>query len=64
VDKEVNDSAKIAKKGKIMITSHKYYLPDGKIYNGPVHKMGGKSMTGAKHTSSSKIVKITKPKGK
>ncbi len=44
--------------------SSKHYLPNGKEYKGPVHKMGGKVHTGAKHSESSKVVTHSKPKGK
>jgi hypothetical protein len=36
-----------------------HYLPDGKLYKGPVHKEGGVLMTGAKHTATSKNLKHT-----
>ena len=39
-----------------------HYLPDGKVYKGPVHKEGGVLMTGAKHTATSKNLKHTPPK--
>ena len=39
-----------------------YYLPDGKEYKGKVHKMAdGKMHTGAKHTSTSKVLSTKKP---
>lgn len=41
-------------------TSH--YLPDGKVYKGPVHKIGSKVMTGATHTAASVNLKHTPPK--
>jgi len=47
-----------------MSASSKHYLPSGKEYKGPVHKMDGKVHTGAKHTAASKLVTHTKPKGK
>ncbi len=42
----------------------KHYLPNGKEYKGATHKMGGQVHTGAKHSSSSKILKHSKPKAK
>lgn len=36
-----------------------HYLPDGKVYKGPVHKEGGMLMTGAKHTAQSKTLSHT-----
>lgn len=39
-----------------------HYLPDGKIYKGPIHKASGKPMTGATHTPSSKTLTHTPPK--
>ena len=48
-----------------MSKSATHYLPDGKVYNGPVPKEGGMLMTGAKHTATSKTLKHTphkKPK--
>jgi len=30
----------------------KHYLPDGKVYTGPVHKVGSRVMTGATHTAA------------
>lgn len=41
-----------------------HYLPDGKVYKGPVHKEGRVLMTGAKHTASSKNLTHTPPKKK
>jgi hypothetical protein len=42
----------------------KHYLPNGKVYKGPTHKMNGQLHTGAKHSASSKVLKHTKPKKK
>ena len=39
-----------------------HYLPDGKVYKGPVHKIGDKVMTGATHTAASMTLKHTPPK--
>lgn len=39
-----------------------HYLPDGKVYKGPVHKTVGKPMTGAKHDQQSKPLSHTLPK--
>lgn len=41
-----------------------HYLPDGKVYTGPTHKVGSTVMTGAKHTPASKTLKHTPPKPK
>jgi hypothetical protein len=38
-----------------------HYLPDGKVYMGDTHKTGSTLMTGAKHTSSSKVLTHTPP---
>lgn len=47
-----------------MSKGSKHYLPNGKEYKGPIHKMGGKVHTGAKHSASSKVLTHTKPKEK
>lgn len=47
-----------------MAKTSKHYLPNGKLYTGPIHKMGGQIHTGATHTSSSKVVVHKKPKKK
>lgn len=40
-----------------MAKGQKHYLPNGKEYNGPTHKMkDGTLHTGAKHTASSKVL--------
>tara|TARA_R100001440_G_scaffold72338_2_gene96042 strand:+ start:1149 stop:1307 length:159 start_codon:yes stop_codon:yes gene_type:complete len=40
-----------------------HYLPSGKEYTGPTHKMkDGTLHTGAKHTKSSKVLSHKKPK--
>ena len=39
-----------------------HYLPDGKVYIGPILKEGGVLMTGAKHTAQSKTLTHTPPK--
>jgi len=39
-----------------------HYLPNGKVYTGPMHKEGGVLMTGAKHTPASKVLSHTPPK--
>ena len=41
-----------------------HYLPSGKPYTGPTHKVGGTLMTGAKHTAQSKNLTHTPPKKK
>jgi hypothetical protein len=33
-----------------------HYLPNGKVYTGPMHKSGSTLMTGAKHTATSKVL--------
>ena len=45
-----------------MSKSSTHYLPDGKVYKGPIHKAGSKPMTGAKHTPASKPLTHTPPK--
>ncbi len=47
-----------------MAKDSKHYLANGKLYTGPVHKMGGKVHTGATHTASSKVLTHAKPKKK
>lgn len=39
-----------------------HYLPNGKVYTGPLHKEGGVLMTGAKHTAKSQVLTHTPPK--
>ncbi len=39
-----------------------HYLPDGKRYLGKTHKSGSTLMTGASHTSASKVLSHTLPK--
>lgn len=39
-----------------------HYLPDGKVYKGPMHKEGGVLMTGEKHTAKSRTLTHTPPK--
>jgi len=41
-----------------------HYLPNGKVYKGETHKSDGVLMTGAKHTTSSKVLSHTPPKPK
>lgn len=45
-----------------MSKSSTHYLPNGKVYTGPLHKAGGVPMTGAKHTPQSKVLSHTPPK--
>mgnify|MGYP003659439567 FL=1 len=45
-----------------MSKSATHYLPNGKIYKGPIHKVGGELMTGAKHTPTSRNLTHTPPK--
>jgi hypothetical protein len=47
-----------------MAKAVKHYLKSGKEYTGPTHKMNGQVHTGAKHTTSSKVLVHTKPKKK
>lgn len=47
-----------------MSKSSKHYLASGKVYTGPIHKMGNKVMTGAKHTAKSQKLTHTPPKVK
>lgn len=48
-----------------MAVTSKHYLPNGKLYIGPTHKMAdGKLHTGARHTNSSKPLTHTPPKTK
>jgi hypothetical protein len=49
---------------QIMAKGVKHYLPNGKVYKGPMHKMNGQLHTGAKHSASSKVLKHAKPKKK
>jgi len=46
-----------------MAKAAKHYLPSGKEYTGPTHKMPDGSLhTGAKHTKSSQVLSHKKPK--
>lgn len=45
-----------------MPLSKPHYLPNGKLYTGPTHKMGSKLMTGKTHSASSVILTHMKPK--
>lgn len=45
-----------------MSKSEKHYLPSGKEYKGPTHKVGSKLHSGAKHTSKSQVLKHMLPK--
>jgi hypothetical protein len=47
-----------------MSASSKHYTKSGKLYTGAVHKMNGQIHSGAKHTSSSKVLTHSKPKPK
>lgn len=47
-----------------MAKGSKHYLPNGKLYTGATHKMKGQLHSGAKHTSSSKVLSHKKPKKK
>lgn len=41
-----------------------HYLPNGKVYTGPTHKMGKELHTGAKHSAKSQKLSHTKPRKK
>ena len=45
-----------------MSKSAKHYLPNGKEYTGPTHKLGATIMTGAKHTDKSQKLGHAPPK--
>jgi hypothetical protein len=47
-----------------MSKNQTHYTPDGKVYKGVTHKVGGMVMTGAKHTPASKVLAHTPPKKK
>lgn len=48
-----------------MSKTAKHYLPSGKEYKGPTHKMAGGSLhSGATHTSKSQKLSHTAPKSK
>jgi hypothetical protein len=47
-----------------MSKNQTHYTPDGKVYKGVTHKVGGMVMTGAKHTPASKVLTHTLPKKK
>lgn len=47
-----------------MSKSAKHYLPSGKVYTGPTHKMGKELHTGKTHTSRSKKLTHKPPKAK
>jgi len=47
-----------------MSKTAKHYLPNGKVYTGPMHKAGTVLMTGASHTAQSKTLSHTPPKAK
>lgn len=47
-----------------MSKSAKHYLPNGKLYTGPTHKMGKDLHTGKEHTSASKKLSHKAPKAK
>jgi hypothetical protein len=39
-----------------MAMNSKHYLPSGKLYKGPVHKMNGQLHSGAKHSDASQVL--------
>jgi hypothetical protein len=41
-----------------------HYLPSGKVYTGPTHKMGGELHTGKMHTAKSQKLVHRQPKVK
>ena len=45
-----------------MSKTSKHYLKSGKEYKGTVHRMNGQVHTGAKHSTSSKVLTHTQPK--
>lgn len=45
-----------------MAKTSKHYLPSGKLYTGPTHKMNGQVHSGASHTASSKVLSHSAPK--
>jgi len=47
-----------------MSKTAKHYLPSGKEYSGPTHKMGDELHTGAKHTAKSQKLSHKAPKPK
>lgn len=47
-----------------MSKSATHYLPNGKVYTGPTHKMGKELHTGATHTAKSQKLSHTPPKAK
>lgn len=47
-----------------MSKSAKHFLPNGKEYTGPMHKMGTELHTGAKHSAKSQKLSHTPPKAK
>lgn len=47
-----------------MSKTAKHYLPNGKEYKGPTHKMGGQLHTGAKHFEKSQKLSHSAPKKK
>jgi hypothetical protein len=47
-----------------MSKTAKHYLPSGKEYKGPIHKMGSQLHTGAKHSEKSQKLSHTPPKKK
>ena len=47
-----------------MSKTAKHYLPSGKEYKGPTHKMGAALHTGATHTAKSQKLSHTSPKKK
>jgi hypothetical protein len=49
---------------KVMAKNSTHYLPNGKVYTGPMHKTGAVLMTGKTHTAQSKKLSHTPPKTK
>lgn len=47
-----------------MSKTAKHYLPSGKEYKGPTHKMGSELHSGAKHSAKSQKLTHTPPKKK
>ena len=47
-----------------MAMNSKHYLPSGKLYKGPIHKMGSQPYSGAKHSDASQILSHSAGKNK
>jgi len=47
-----------------MAKNSKHYLPSGKLYKGPIHKMDGQVHSGAKHSDASQVLSHSEGKHK